>query len=153
MSGEAGIGEAGAGEAGIDPLDVSLTPLRQRPPQALFFDPAVMDFPKNANGRYVEIHPVDQKVEIALALALGSASSAPSAGGTLRDIKIGSRSEMTVDASQRVSVALATLIGAGDVILVSVVAYAVSAWRVHIEIVYQNTRAPDAARNRTTTLS
>lgn len=153
MSGEAGFGEAGVGEAGIDPVDATFSADALTPPQALFFDPALMDFPKDGDGRYVEVHPVDQKVELALALAFGSAPSAPGVGGTLRDIKIASRAEMTQDATQRVNVALASLIARGDVVVVSVVAYAVNAWRVHVDVTYQNTRAPDAARNRTTTLS
>jgi len=152
MSGEAGYGEAGAGEAGIDPLAADLTTTRQVPPQALFFDPALMDFPKDADGRYVEVHPVDQQVELALALAFGSVASAPGVGGTLRDIRIASRAEMTNDASQRVNVALAALIARGDVRVVSVVAYAANAWRAHVEVVYQNLRAPDTSRNRTTTI-
>jgi hypothetical protein len=153
VSGEAGWGEAGAGEAGIDPLSADISPPAARPPHALFFDPAIMDFPKDDAGRYVEIHPVDQKVELQLALALGSSASAPGVGGTLREIQIASREAMTDDATQRVNVALADLIAAGDVILVSVVAYASNPWRAHIEVVYKNRRAPDRDRNRTSVIN
>jgi hypothetical protein len=151
MSGFAGLGEAGDGEAGVDDT-ATITARDVSPPHALFLDPAVMDFTADEEGHYQSVHPVDQKVELALAVAFGSVASASTVGGKLRELKIGSRAQMTTDATEIAREALAALIAAGDIILASVVAYAKSASRARVEITYQNTRAPDADRFRTSTV-
>ena len=153
MSGKAGYAAAGDGGAGFGPDVTAPTARDVTPPHALFFDPALMDFPTDADGHYESVHPVDAKVELALALAFGSSASAPAVGSTLRDLRIASRAKMSADARQIVDVALASLIAAGDVRVVSVVAYAANGWRAHVEVTYQNLRAPDADRNRTSVVN
>lgn len=149
MSFGAGSSLAGGVPAGFDPAGDVGSPRAVVPPQALFLDLATMDFTTDAAGLYQEVHPVDHKVLLALGLGLGSVPSSTALGSTLRDLRIGSRAQMTADATRIVKTALADLIAAGDVILVSVVAYASAPNRAHVEITYQNTRAPDADRNRT----
>jgi hypothetical protein len=151
VSGFAGFGEAGDGEAGVDDT-ATLTARAVTPPHALFLDPAVMDFTADADGHYQSVHPVDHKVELALAVAFGSVASVETIGSGLRNLRIGTREQMTTEATQIARTALAPLLAAGDVVLASVVAYAANAWRAHVEITYQNTRAPDADRYRTSTL-
>lgn len=148
MSGFAGFDDAGAGEAGLDD-GTAPTARAVTPPHALFLDPAVMDFTADAEGHYQSVHPVDQKVEIGLAVAFGSVASAEGVGSSLRNLRLGTREQMTAEATTIARTALATLLAAGDVILVSVVAYPVNAWRARVEITYQNTRAPDSDRFRT----
>lgn len=149
MSGKAGYAAAGDGGAGLGP-DVDTQVARDvSPPHGLFFDPALMDFPIDADGHYESVHPVDAKVELALSLAFGSSPSAPAVGSTLRDIRIGSRAQMSADARQIVDTALALLIAAGDVRVASVVAYAANGWRARVEVTYQNLRAPDPDKSRT----
>ncbi len=146
-----GAGSTGAGivAAGFDPAGTVGTARDVVPPHALYLDPSTMDFPTDADGHYVSVHPVDHWVEMQLALAFGATPAASAVGSTLREIAIGTREEMTADARRIATTALAPRIATGDVVLVSVVAWAVLPNRARVEITYQNTRAPDADRNRT----
>jgi len=149
MSFGAGSTPAGLVPAGFDPAGTVGAARDVTLPHALFLDPATMDFAVDADGRYESVHPVDHWVLMQLALASGGTPAAPSVGTTLRDIQIGTREQMTIEARRIVANALAERVATGDVILVSVVAWAKTPSRAHVEITYQNTRAPDADRNRT----
>jgi len=144
----AGSTPAGEVQAGYDPANTVPNPRSVTLPQALYLDAATMDFLPDENGHYQEVHPVDHWVAMQLVLAFGAAPSAPAVGTTLRELAIGPREQMTADATRIVQAALADRVTTGDVRLVSVVAYAKNAWRAHVEITYQNLRAPDADRNR-----
>lgn len=148
MSG-AGSSLAGIVPAGFDPPGTVGTARAVTLPQALYLDAATMDFPTDADGRYQEVHPVDHLVEMRLLPAAGSVPSDASVGSTLRDIEIGPREQMTADARRIVSNRLADLIANGDVVILSVVAYASAPNRARVEVHYQNRRAIDADRTRT----
>lgn len=146
-----GAGSTGAGivAAGFDPAGTVGAARDVTLPHALFLDPATMDFGVDADGHYGSVHPVDHWVLMQLGLASGGTPAAPAIGNALRDIKIGTREQMSADARRIVLDVLADRIATGDVVVVSVVAWASAANRARVEITYQNTRAPDADRNRT----
>jgi hypothetical protein len=149
-SGSSGAGDEGAGAEAGPTVPVARSVV---PPHALFFDPALMDFPLDEAGLYQSVHPDHHAVLLALGLSAGTVSSSPLLGSTLRDIQIGSRAAMTADATERVRAALRALLDAGRAQLVSVVAYAKSASRAHVDVVFRLPRAPDPTLNRSVTLS
>lgn len=53
----------------------------------MLFDGQTRDFPLDDNGFYREVHPVDQKVEIALCISRGAIASVPGIGNKLRTIQ------------------------------------------------------------------
>lgn len=148
MSTGAGSTDAGDVAAGFDPAGTVGSARAVVPPQALYLDAATMDFPTDENGRYQEVHPIDHQVEMRLLPAAGSVAAARSVGSTLRDIAIGTRAQMTADAWRIAKDKLSGLLANGDIRILSVTAYASSAWRVHVEVSYQNLRAIDADRAR-----
>jgi hypothetical protein len=84
-----GIGwyPAGLGPAGYDPVIPPDAPRGVHPPAALMFDGQTRDFPLDENGFYREVHPVDQKVELALSVSRGAIASVPGIGNKLRTIQ------------------------------------------------------------------
>ncbi len=105
---------AGNGPAGEDPLPALTAPRNVQPPAALLFDGASRAFPLDANGLYRAIHPVDQRVALALLIALGTVGSAPSLGSSLRAIRRIVPTTPT-DARNRIDVALSDLVAARDI--------------------------------------
>lgn len=145
----AGFSPAGYVPAGFSPGVVPEPLPAGTPPHALYLDPSVMDFPRGDDGRYLSVHPVDQKVELRLLVQQGSIRSAPTLGSTLRDIAIGTREAMTRAARVIVDAALSDLVSAGEVEVVSVVAFASAPNRARVEVQYRNLLLPDARDNRT----
>jgi hypothetical protein len=56
---------------------------------------------------------------------------------------------MIAEATRIVNDRLSDLIANRDIRILSIVAYAANAWRVHVEVSYQNLRAVDVDRART----
>lgn len=138
MSG-AGSGVAGAGLAGGSGASSSLAASDVRPPRALYFDGASRDMLLiTATGLYRSLHPVDQKMAMALVLRRGSIPVAPDLGSTFHEIRIGEEEAMTADASQRAAQAASLLIQAGDVRIASVRCYSSNTSRVRVEVNYEN---------------
>lgn len=146
-----GAGSMGAGlvPAGFDPPGDVGSPRDVKPPHALYLDAATMDFLPDDEGHYQEVHPVDHQVEMRLLPVVGSVSSSLTVGSTLRDIKIDTRERMIAEATRIVNDRLSDLIANRDIRILSIVAYAANAWRVHVEVSYQNLRAVDVDRART----
>ncbi len=115
----AGDDPAGDGLAGEDALVSSGPPRSVTPPVALRFDGATADYPLDSEGRYVSIHPVDQRVALALIPRLGTVASVPELGNGLRSIRKITRATPN-EARSHVDRALASLIRAGDIRLLSV---------------------------------
>jgi hypothetical protein len=78
---------AGLGPAGYDPVVPPNAPRDVRPPAALMFDGQTRDFPLDDNGFYREVHPVDQRVALALSISRGAIASVPGIGNKLRTIQ------------------------------------------------------------------
>ena len=145
MSG-AGSGVAGAGLAGKS-APASLAPRDVRPPRALYFDGASRDMLLvTATGLYRSLHPVDQKMAMALVLRRGSIPVAPDLGSTFHEIGIGEEEAMTADAIQRASQAAALLIQVGDVRITSVRCFSSRVSRVRVEVDYLNLRLAEEER-------
>ncbi len=107
---------AGMGPAGEDPLAAASAPRSVTPPAALWFDGATRDFLLDSQGRYLGIHPVDQRAALALLIAYGTISSAPTTGNKVRRIQkiIRSTPDQVRD---YVSQCLDSLIRAGDIVV------------------------------------
>lgn len=78
---------AGVGPAGYNPVVPPNAPRDVRPPAALLFDGGTRDFPLDENGFYRAIHPVDQKVALALCVSRGAIAAVPGIGNKLRTIQ------------------------------------------------------------------
>jgi hypothetical protein len=115
----AGTFPAGIGPCGLDPLPDPLPARDVSPPVALRFDGATQDFPLDANGRYLSIHPVDQQVALALLIGLGTLPSVPTVGAAFRQItRITNATE--TQAANMARAALAKLVAAKEVQIVTI---------------------------------
>ncbi len=141
---------SGTGSAGFDPVGtVSAPPLTQNAPKALKFNPATRDF-DITEGVYAALHPVDQRVALALTIELGSIPSAPNVGHTLRRMRRSSGATVEADAKDRVRQALKTLLDAEDIAIDRIEVDAETRGRVIVVVYYVNLRlGPDATRKAT----
>lgn len=101
-------------------LPATGAPRTVRPPVALMYDGATAANPMDpATGLYLEVHPVDQQVELALLITQGKISSAPNVGNKLRTIK---KISISTPAQARdfVRQALATLVSAKAIKILSI---------------------------------
>ena len=85
MSG-AGSSGAGLGPAGFDVVTEPTAPRNVTRPRAILFQLNGCDFPLDDDGRYEDVHPVDQWVALQLGIALGTVGSSPLVGSPLRRI-------------------------------------------------------------------
>lgn len=83
----AGDFPAGDGPAGHDPVAAPSASPASSPPMALLYDPQTRDFRLGSDGRFVEIHPVDQEVALAIMLQFGTVGSSTTSGSKLLRIK------------------------------------------------------------------
>jgi hypothetical protein len=144
-----GIGnDPAGGQAGLDAVFEPPPRRDVRLPWALLLDGATRDVRLDERGQYVETHPVDHKVEVAIFVKLGSLASAPNIGGTVGEVHVGETDAMQRDAETRIREALSDLISAGDIAIVSIQAYAAPRWRANVELRYQNLRLPGSEARR-----
>jgi hypothetical protein len=126
-------------------------------PTVFDFDDAIYldgsrDFPFQADDttRLQGLHPVDQRVGFALLVRQGGIASAPDVGSTYHLISPAlSGAALTADVERRTRLALAKLIAAGDIALVSVAATRARSGRLSIRVTYSNLRT---ARQKTLTV-
>lgn len=143
MSGGAGIGGAGSGAAGTIAVTTPTGRGVIRPPQALYFDASVMDFPIDDDGRYIEVHPVDHKASMLLIPLQGSIAGAPDQGTEWFDIPVASEAIMTQRVTDIVRSRWASLIANGDIGNITVTAQVRGrADRAYIRVQYENLRDP-----------
>lgn len=143
MSGGAGIGGAGSGAAGTIAVTSEDGRGVVRPPQALYFDASVMDFPIDDNGRYIEVHPVDHKASMLLIPLKGSIAGAPDQGSPWLSLPMTDETSMTARATELVLGRWASLIANGDIGGVTV--YATPRGpegRAFVRVQYENLRDP-----------
>ena len=135
-----GAGESLAGEelagAGIE-LEVS-RPRNVSPPAAALYDGATRDFTLDADGLYVEEHPTDQKVGLALIVLAGTLSGSPNIGSKLRAKRYLNPLTIRTEVLYAVKVALADLLKAKEITLVRVDVELVGSTRLLVRVVYQN---------------
>ena len=85
-----GAGDYDAGDtdiAGEDPIAALSAARGLIPPAALVFDGATRTFLSDDDGRLKSVHPVDQKVALAVLIQQKKLSSTPDTGSTLKEIK------------------------------------------------------------------
>lgn len=110
------LGDVPLGDDGTDnvPPD-AVSQLR-----AMYFDPQSRDFPMGDDGRYVDLHPVDAAVELALFIEFGSIGSSAELGQTLREIPSPIGRSVASDVSDRVRRAVAHIVEKGLIRIVSI---------------------------------
>lgn len=54
---------------------------------AILLDAGTRDFPQDANGFYIPLHPVDARVELAMIVAAGSVKSVPTLGNAIASFR------------------------------------------------------------------
>lgn len=134
----AGWFPAGYGPAGYDPGIPPGEPRRVRPPAALRYDGATRDFVLREDGFYEEIHPVDQKVALALCISRGAVAAVPGLGNNLRTIKRVTQGVAETLARQHVREALADLLSAKSIRIDAINIDASDPGRLLIQVVYFN---------------
>lgn len=129
---------AGIGPAGYDPVIPPDAPRRVRPPAALRYDGATRDFLLDANGFYEEIHPVDQKVALALCISRGAVAAVPELGNQLRTIRRTSRAVAETIAKQFVREALADLTRGKSITIEDITVQTDVPGRLLVFVLYRN---------------
>ncbi len=137
---------AGEGLAG-DALALPTAGTVLRPPAAVHFDAVLRDYPLGSDGRYVEIHPVDSRVQMALSMALGRIASTPTTGNALRRIPYLNPKRIKAQATDAVRQALAPIIADGDITLDDLIVETRQRHAVLVQVDYYNERLPDRPRS------
>lgn len=141
----AGNFRAGAGIAGVNPVIRTAPLLPLVTPRAIFYDPSVRNYdPSVSDGQGGGIHPIDQIVATRLTIEQGTSASNPTLGMRVRARFNGAAPDQhQAIAQQEVQIALADLLAAGDVLVLSVVlATDPSNGAQGITVNYQNMRDP-----------
>jgi len=133
-------GESLAGEelAGDGPALVVSRSRNVSPPAAALYDGATRDFPLDENGLYVEEHPTDQKVGLAIIPLVGTLAGSPNIGSKLREKRYLNPLTIRTEILYAVKVALADLLKAKEIALVRVDVELVGSSRLLVRVVYQN---------------
>lgn len=114
---------------------------RPAPPAALRWNPATKDYDRDTDGLYVEVHPVDAAVVLALTVALKSLPADQTAGIALRGIRPNTpKTQAQVETAVRQ--ALARLLAAGDITLVAIETDGNAFGLLYVVVRYYNQRAP-----------
>ncbi len=113
--------------------------------QALLLDPKTRDFPQDARGFYVGLHPVDARVELQLITTVGTIPVAAEIGNALPTYKFVTP-DLRVKVTNEVRRALSAEIKAKNIELKSVTVETLTAGGFFAEVVYVNLRLPAAAR-------
>lgn len=120
MSGGAGIGGAGGVGAGLSSSSAAPAPRAVRPPWALKLDPITRDFVLDADGRYVEAHPVDHEAMMRLLPQQGGMPVAPGQGIPWQSLRIEEPAQMARRIREYVEAAWRPLLARGDVRILSI---------------------------------
>lgn len=140
---------AGDGLAGDDSLlaPVEIPHVR---PAAIFFDGATRDWPLDADGHYIGIHPVDAAMQMAVMVGVGTLPASTTTGNTLPSNEY--LDPRTIDAKVKDAIRIATkrLVDRGDVTIDSVTPE-IRGGSLFVEVAYFNERLPDRARKTVTT--
>lgn len=151
-----GAGDYDAGDtdiAGEDPIAALSAARGLIPPAALVFDGATRTFLSDDDGRLKSVHPVDQKVALAVLIQQKKLSSAPDTGSTLKEIKYLDPAKIVTDATNRVNRALNAVLQPGDIEIIRIQVTQPSRWSVSILLEYKNLRDPGSAPRVLTVLN
>lgn len=109
-------------------------------PVAAMFDPSIRGYPLNASGTLTAIHPVDQKVILALHVKWGTLASAADFGAKFHLLKRDRNLEAACVAE--VNRALGDLLRAADIALRGITVTRPIPGRVIVVVSYVNLRLP-----------
>ncbi len=140
-----GAGFDGAGQSGAGNEQAPTIPAARnvRPPHALYLDLSTMDFPMDENGRYIEIHPVDHAVFMAIGPEQGSIMAMPGQGLAWQSMPYESEAVMQRRANEMVRAKLAELLSRGDIADLTVTLRSNVVGRGRVLVRYKNTRIPE----------
>ncbi len=110
--GDESAGETPAGDDGDTPVPAAR---RVTLPAATRFDGKTGDYQTDAAGRYIESHPVDQRVALKLLVLEGAIGSAPTTGSSWRSLNRLAPEVRAARARQIVRQKLADDVKAGDI--------------------------------------
>ncbi len=114
---------------------------RPKPPLALTWNPATKDYERDADGLYVERHPVDAAVILALTVSLKGLPGSQETGNELRGIPPMVPTTQS-QADTAVRAALSRLIRQGDITIVAVETQGNAYGLLLVTVRYFNERAP-----------
>lgn len=139
-----GAGFDGAGQSGAGNEQAPTIPAARnvRPPHALYLDLSTMDFPMDDDGRYIEVHPVDHEVFMAIGPEQGSIMAAPNQGLPWQSMPYDSEAVMQRRADEMVRSKLAAILSRGDITDLSVTLRSRIVGRGRVLVRYKNTRIP-----------
>jgi hypothetical protein len=138
-----------AGEAPVEELS---DPRNVAPPIALVFDGETRTFLRDDDGFLKSIHPVDQKVALALLMQQKKIAPAPKTGSTLREIKYIEPAKIETDVTDRINRALTAVLQPGDIEILKLEVLTPSRWAGSVTFQYKNLREPGSTP-RTITLT
>jgi phage gp46-like protein len=143
---------AGKGPAGFAPVAEISLKLAVDAPRAVNYDPQIKSF-TSTNGYYDSIHPVDQAVDLALTIPLGSIKSSPTTGNTLHLVGRNSGVRLAKDAEDRARLALKRLTDAGEINILFVDTDTTVRGQLKVAVTYQNLVTMAKPRTKTTNVS
>jgi hypothetical protein len=137
-----GAGDFPAGDtpAGFDPAQDPGRARAVRYPAAIQLDGASGDYLLDANGRYIESHPVDQRVALKMLTINGSIASSPDTGSLFRKMPRMSPDQRVVWCKQEVKRVLADDVKAGDISIDLVEVDTANAYATMVRLTYTNLR-------------
>jgi hypothetical protein len=133
----AGTFSAGAGGAGFDPFVHSVSRDAQAP-SAVFFDGLRLDYPLDASGRFVEIHPIDAAVFTALRTRLGSVLSATATGQDFSNLQYINPLKIVAQVTDAVRVALSPWTSTGKIQIIEIALDTSVRTRIMVQVTYTN---------------
>ncbi len=116
----AGSFGAGIGPMGLDPVAEASPPRNAKPPAALWWDAGTRDYLRDDNGFFLSLHPVDQKMAIALTHALGTNTSVPKHGARFPEIRYAGGPALGNKIADMAKQATAATVNAGEAKILSV---------------------------------
>jgi len=134
----AGNFDAGAGDAGHDPVEDPSPAPGRRPAGAIMYDGAAAGWVLDAQGHYRTVHEVDQRVALALVVREGDLASVPGTGSRLRRLGRLSPTRLVTAAQDAVRVALAPMLAAQEIEILSIGATAPSRGKLLVVTKYKN---------------
>lgn len=121
-------------------------------PAAVNWDASIRAFTVNPDGTKKPVHPVDQQVQLLLTIEQGTIPALGPIGQRYRKRMVGCTSAQANGiAMDETKVALAALLKAGDVTILSVKVDANVVGRKLIHVNYRNNRLPATANTQSTT--
>ena len=134
----AGSCPAGHAPAGADAGVSSGPPRPTTYPRAIQFLAQQRGFPIDDAGRYIDVHPVDQRVAMKLTFVAGSLGSNQEIGHKLRSIPYTTAATVPAEVRDAVALALADELAAGEIKILEIVTEAVSLARIAVVVSYVN---------------